>query len=210
MPATESLPPSGFRGIVRIRTWFGGYIAPHWPWPFGTPRPDYSSNAYDWQILPSRHGGYWIRTPHGPSFTYWQTDMRDAERKLVLHPGADDWETFFVEAHPSGGYAIRSYANQMKYVSAEPEDHGIHLIANRPGPAGWEQFQIDVLAADIPGPHGPTPVVRPFICQNCGRVLDYCNGGVAGDRHVLASDPFGNYPCRFCGKTFYEISHTHI
>lgn len=157
-----TIPTFGFRGVVRFRTWFGRYIKPHYGWPFGSFRPDYG-DAFDWQIMPSRHGGYWIRgwcSPGGftsDSWYYWQTDMNDSERKLILHLGADDWETFFIEPHPMGAYALRSYANGNRFVCAEPENHGIHLIANRDAAQQWEQFQIEVVQEGLPDPPPPPP-----------------------------------------------------
>src|SRR4051812_23672631 len=55
----------GFRGIIKIRTFQNLYVfadIPTFGAPFGTSRPGYTTQPYDWEILPSPHGGYFLRT----------------------------------------------------------------------------------------------------------------------------------------------------
>lgn len=205
-----------FQGIVRFRTWQDLYLEPISPF-LGTTRPDYTRTPTDWEMVPSSRGGYWIRVDFAPGMTsnakwYWQCDMDSSNKQVVLHSGgADDWETFIVEKHPSGsGYALRSYSNGMHYVCAEPESHSIHLVANRSSAQEWEKFVIDIIDNRIPAPP-PAPERKklPFVCNSCGKQIALCNGNVVGGTCLYCSSPLGNCACPNCGQKYYEIKHTH-
>jgi hypothetical protein len=109
----------------------------------------------EWEMLPAQRGGYFIRkryaglqfapgSDEGPHY-YWQVDMRDEGKRVMLHEGADDWETFHVAGHPESDFAFRSFANDMRWVAAEPRNHSVCLAANRDQAGPWEKFQLNIV-----------------------------------------------------------------
>lgn len=213
---SDPLVDGGISGTVTVRTWQGLYIAPKTTIVGTDAHPDYNQQSYNWEILPSRHGGYWLRAYFAPgipatlNYYYWMTNMKDQERRLVLHPGNDDWETYFFERHPSGqGYAIRSYGSN-RYVCAEPDSHSVHLLANRTAAAQWERFDVSIIQIGLPG-HPPPPAIKrlPFNCPNCQVQLGICAGNTLGRRCLYIHDDSGNWRCPNCNHAYVEISHLH-
>jgi len=195
-----------FKGVVRIKQHEGRYIGTSTTFPgWGGTHLDYQDSPFNWNIGASPRGGFFIYSENNPGRSYWQTDLKD-KNLLKLNWAGDDWESFFIEDN-QGDYAFKSLVSHC-YVCAEPSNHSIHLIADRPNKASWEHFRIEVVSSQAPNPITTGP--EPFICfAGCGKVLGYCHGNVIGAKCLFISDPSGNWRCKFCGQQYGLIEHTH-
>lgn len=186
---------------------------------FGATKPEYGTDPHEWTVLPSPHGGYRIKTQFSPGFTapadwYWQCNLSDPGRIILLTNNADDAADFHIQAHPMGnvpgmgnGYVMKS--REGLCVCAEPMNHSIHLLANRAEAREWERFFIEIVGHGIVTQPPPTVVQLPFQCEACHHVFGYCSGGSAGQTCYFYDSPVAGYSCPNCGKEYYRIGHTH-
>lgn len=220
-----------FSGVVTLRTWFGKYVgdsASSWAWVGN--HPDYQDQPHEFEMAPL-HGGYsfksrsknlFIRVDRDSGRFHWQNGMPSIIfRTLFLFQkfdrrayvvGRDTHETLYVAPHPSGsGWTLNAKAREGKgpgLVAAEPQSHGVHLVANRGAAAQWEQFFIDVVQDSAP-PAPTTPARDPrglaYNCT-CGHVVAYCGVPNAPPGTVHNMD---RRSCPHCGR-LYDPADIHL
>ena len=114
-------------------------------------RPDYGSSPFEWEVLPSPHGGSLIRCPAEDStnkdkkYSYWQTNIH-AEKKLCLIGWGDLWETYRFQ-FLGGQWNIYSIITKQ-LVCAQDSKLPVHVIANRDQCLEWEMFDIQIVHVD--------------------------------------------------------------
>lgn len=158
---SDTLLLNSFTGVVHIRTCQGRWMGVS-DEGGKAPQLDDDCDSFDWQMMPSRKGAYFIGYQSNGRTYNWQCNHNKG-LCMQLHTGADDWESFIVESHPMGGYAFKSVSSGA-YICTKPLDQDRpRAFANAPHMKEWEQFFIDIVSNSLPEPAAHHPLVDALL-----------------------------------------------
>jgi hypothetical protein len=137
-----------FRDVVNIYTWQNALVNFSLNDGRVTGYPIYGGHTYSPLSIGSMgHGRSYIMAAGnvpGAGVRVWMNPGGVAARIEWKDKGNYDAEAFAFERHPvgvAGVYAIKAFDGH--YVTAEPPDHRVHIVANRNlPPKQWEQFRV--------------------------------------------------------------------